>query len=612
MKHAMVLLLLFQAMLACASEKTFFKSDARKQAFLKALKRRDRDYDPAARMIRRRFSSPGYHTTLKGGMVHPTRDSLAYAVALLDAGEPERTRRACDIIARVISLQDQNPKSRTYGIWSWFYEEPLDKMAPPDWNWADFCGALLLQAALDHQDKLPPDLAGRVKGSILHACRSIIRRNVGPGYTNIALMGTYVTLVTGEHFNVPDIRDYGLKRLKRFWDYTNQQGSFSEYNSPTYSLVAIREIARMKRHVASPEALAIIDKLNQFAWAHVARHFHPPTGQWAGPHSRCYSTLVRPSTLAFIQQATRNQVAFLPAGQAAESLDAHRIQPACPQDLFHYFTALPEPRLTVETFQKRKAPRPNVVGTTWLDRTYTLGSLNCGDLWHQRRPLLAYFKTAHGTAAFRVRCLHDGYDYSSASIFNVQDRNTILGAVTFATDRGDTHISLDRLKNGTIQAEDLRIRFEIEGRAPEAFALPSAGALTDPFMMRIGRHAMAVKLIHAAFGEHAIALRTGKKKNTGWTAVELYAGRKKALDFNKLEKACVFFAMAILPADATRPQCEALFRDITRNESKGCLTTQWARPGKPSLSLTVPLKPGKTGDVLKKAAARIDANNPWR
>ena len=70
----------------------------------------------------------------------------------------DRLKRAEKILRTVISLQDRNPDSRTYGIWSWFAEEPLDKMSPPDWNWADFCGTQLLQVAIDHKDRLPADL----------------------------------------------------------------------------------------------------------------------------------------------------------------------------------------------------------------------------------------------------------------------------------------------------------------------------------------------------------------------------------------------------------------------------------------------------------------------
>jgi hypothetical protein len=276
----------------------FFPSEARRQAFLRALERQDKSYDPNERMLRAPFSSPGYHTTLRGGSVHRTRETLEYAVALLDSGEPERLKRAEAILRRVIGLQDQDPNSRAYGIWSWFLEEPLDKMWPPDWNRADFCGTQLLQVAIDHADRLPSDLRQQVKDSILHAARSIVRRNVGPGYTNIALLGTYVTLVVGERFEVSDLLNYGRQHLRRFHEYTKEKGSFSEYNSPTYTCVAIEEISRMMQHVRAAESQKPLQELNEFAWHHVARRFHPPTRQWSGPPSRAYSTFLRTSTLA--------------------------------------------------------------------------------------------------------------------------------------------------------------------------------------------------------------------------------------------------------------------------------------------------------------------------
>jgi hypothetical protein len=86
-------------------------------------------YDPLERMLRQPLRSPGYHTTLKGGFVHPTRSALHYAVALLDTGDSELQKRAQDVLRPVIALQDQNPQSKTYGIWSWFLEEPLDRCA---------------------------------------------------------------------------------------------------------------------------------------------------------------------------------------------------------------------------------------------------------------------------------------------------------------------------------------------------------------------------------------------------------------------------------------------------------------------------------------------------
>ena len=37
------------------------------------------------------------------------------------------------IIGKVLSLQDTDPSSKTYGIWPWLLEEPLEQMSPPDW-----------------------------------------------------------------------------------------------------------------------------------------------------------------------------------------------------------------------------------------------------------------------------------------------------------------------------------------------------------------------------------------------------------------------------------------------------------------------------------------------
>jgi len=68
------------------------------------------------------------------------------------------------------------------------------KISPPDFHWADFNGVSLLPVARDHDARLPANLAATVNTSLLRACAAIKRRNVGPGYTNIAIRGAYVTL----------------------------------------------------------------------------------------------------------------------------------------------------------------------------------------------------------------------------------------------------------------------------------------------------------------------------------------------------------------------------------------------------------------------------------
>ena len=585
-------------------------SQQQKIAFLRALSERDSSYDPVEKMIRRPFSSPGYHTTLKGGSIHPTRDSLQYAVALLDSGDPNRAAQAQDILRKVISLQDQNPSSRTYGIWPWFLEEPLEKMSPPDWNWADFCGAQLLQVAIDHLHRLPEDIKQKVKDSILHAAHSIKRRNVGPGYTNIAVMGTYVTLVAGELFNVSELADYGKARLRRFYDYTVEHGSFTEYNSPTYTVVTIKEISRMLRHVKDSDSQKLLRELNHLAWQHLARRFHPPTRQWSGPHSRCYSTLLSNDTLVFIQRATNHKVRFMPETATFESLDAHRLNAECPPDLFGYFTDLPAPRLEIESFVKNSFSEYDTIGTTYLHLDFTLGSVNIGDLWNQRRPLLAYWKTDSGVVAMRIRCLHDNYDYASASIFTVQDKSDILGAIIFATDRGDTHISLDRIENATIKATDLRIRIQFEGAVAD-LKLPPKVEIGRPIHISSGPVDVDFQIAYAAFDNYPVTTEVGR----AWLDIVFYSGPQKTIDFRQINDAAFIFALSVNPYAEDQDHLSTISNlkfEISNSGKDNLFTANWNRPPNPQMSLTIPAKPDSSSKQKANSSAKLGQQNLWK
>jgi len=585
-------------------------TEVEREGFRRALSAQDERYDPKERMVRRPFSSPGYHTTLKGGFVHPTRDSLTYAVALLDSGEQGRLLRGQEILKRVVALQDKNPSSRTYGIWSWFLEEPLSEMSPPDWNWADFCGVQLLQVGIDHMRRLPPGLANEVKESILHAARSIKRRNVGPGYTNIALMGTYVTLVAGELFHEPDLIQYGTRRLRRFYDHTLRNGSFSEYNSPTYTIVAIKEISRMLLHVRDRSSRRLLNELNRLAWNHVARRFHPATRQWAGPHSRSYSTFLGDGVLAFIQRGTGDNVPFMGKEKAAVSLDAHRLRCRCPDDLIHYFTFLRQPRFEKERFVRSEKPFPNIIGSTWLHPAFTLGSVNCGDFWNQRRPLLAYWGNAERVSAFRVRFLHDGYDYSSAMFFSVQDKGDLLAAVNFATDGGDTHVSLDRLKNATISASDLRLRFLIEG-APETLALPSRFQIGEACRLDLGGVFLDLCIPSAAFGDFPITTEMGRDRRSAWLDIVFYHGKEREISFTSLKEAVVSFALRMQAGSAEKPRELIKPSSLIADRQDGNLSVVWKRDGIAPLALEVETVPQKQRALRSAARARIGTENSW-
>ncbi|MEK4003233.1 hypothetical protein [Paenibacillus sp. FSL H3-0333] len=270
-------------------------------------------YDSDICMLRSPFSSPGYHTTLKQAeFIHSTRDSLSYALGLLDTELACYEERAFDIIRQVISLQDTDPAHDTFGIWSWFYEEPLDQMAPPDWNWADFCGSRLVQALSRHGHRFPHDLREAAVLSIECACEAIIRRNVGPDYTNIAIIGAFVTRIAGEKLGRKDYADYGLERLRRLHAHTLKHGAFQEYNSPVYTYIAILELSKLQSETSDSRVKAWTRELLELTWRTVSGYYHPATAQWSGPHSRCYGVLLEDQSKAFLQLATGGAVMFFP------------------------------------------------------------------------------------------------------------------------------------------------------------------------------------------------------------------------------------------------------------------------------------------------------------
>ncbi len=506
----------------------------------RALAAAHANYNPAEQMTRRPFSSPGYHTALTGGMVHPTRDSIGYAVGLLDTGKPEHLERAVAIVRRIVALQDTDPASRTYGIWSWFLEEPLPKMSPPDWNWADFIGTQLLQIARDHRARLPADLAAQVDAAIRHACAAIKKRNVGPGYTNIAIMGAYVTLFGGELLDLPEFRDYGRDRLRRFHAYTVENGSFEEYNSPTYTIVALHELSRLAAHVRDAESRPLIDELVRRAWTEIATHFHAPTRQWAGPHSRAYRSLLNDSTFAQIQRGTAGRVAF---GVPENDRESIRLPLACPPDLEPLFTSLPAPRTVTQTFIKRTG----TVGTTYLHPHYALGSVNHGDLWNQRRALIAYFGPAAQPGYLHLRFLKNNYDFSSALLHSAQREGLVVGAVDFLTNGGDTHISLQRVKDATITARDLRLRFELGGSGRTA-AVRLTGENTAT--IAAGDLTFHVTLARARFGDLTGTFSTGHERDLRFLDVVLHAGAERTFKLTELQEAILAFVLSVGPHPA--------------------------------------------------------------
>ena len=506
-----------------------------------ALALAEADYDPALSLLKSTVSSIGYHTTLRAGVpVHSTRESIQYAFGLLESGEAPQIARAGEIIRRILSLQDGDPESRTYGIWSWFYEEPLPQMSPPDWNWADFIGAQLVQILLRHESRLEPALIAPLREAIGHAAHSIIRRNVGLDYTNIAIMGTYVTRMAGTLLDDAQFTAYGKDRLRRFLDFTREWGGFPEYNSPNYMIVCLGEIARMQRDFRDECDQKLVRELSGRLWVEIARHWHAPSRQWAGPHSRAYQTLLSPAQLGTLQYALGHAVHLTDA--VVPSFEEATLPMECPALYLPYFTAKPHPhehRIVIA------GGEPRLEGATYLCPGFALSSSERGLFWNQSRSLLAYATKEGRPVSMRARFLRNGYDYSSANLLAAQDREEIVALVAFATNGGNTHCNLDRIHDGTVTAQDWRLRFEFEGTMPFTEA-PAAFSTGESLRFTLGDGAIVhLRLPWLEFGSCTPQWEISPMENGGALDLVLYHGPERTFVFNDAFPATIGIALAM-------------------------------------------------------------------
>lgn len=552
-------------------------SPEQREAVKVAVENANQTYNPEAQMYKSKFSSPGYHTTLKEGEVHRTRGSIRRAVALLDTYDEVLRERAILIIDKVISLQETDPKNDYYGIWPWFLEEPIAQMSPPDRNWADFCGSQLLEITLTHRHRLPDTLNQKMDQAIQNAARAIQKRDVGPGYTNIAIMGTFVTFVASELYRLEEMNQYARQRMQRFYDFTLEHQGFTEYNSPTYTRVAMDELSRMRRYILDEDMRHLIDEVYRMGWKLIADHFHAPTRMLAGPHSRSYRTEDQERLRKLIQEASDGQIQF---GDYEVDFYDPRLTHEIPPDLISHFTNLEEKREVKSLFRN---DRPPIYGTTYLSPEFALASVNRSCFWNQRRNLLAYWGAPEDVSFVNLRFLHDNYDFSAAQFFSQQRENRVLVAANFATNGGDTHISLDRLEEGKFEAEQLSLRFELGNVEIDEPNLPEDYRQT--FTLDLGELSMSVEVPFVVFEAAEPYWRFGREKDVTYLDLVIYEGKKRAFDLSEMDEAgfALVFSLEKKPQPAQKVSC---------SYEADTLLLDWY-----GMALSIPLKPALEEDL---------------
>ena len=152
-----------------------------KQEILAKLQAVESQYSEEWHMITEKASSPGYHTRIPAGIpAHRTVAAINYAWAIFASGEEKYFARGEEVIRAVLKLQVTDPYDKAFGVWPWFAEEPVEKMAPPDWNWAGFIGAPICHILLDYSSCISEELKTEMTIALERAAWCIFRRNMHP------------------------------------------------------------------------------------------------------------------------------------------------------------------------------------------------------------------------------------------------------------------------------------------------------------------------------------------------------------------------------------------------------------------------------------------------
>ncbi len=556
----------------------------------------DQEYDLEFHLVQIEAPEGAYHCSIPAGsLVHFGRRSLAYVVYMLELDLcDERRARACDIMKAVLALQDCDPISRTYGIWPLYLEEPLSVMKVPDWNYACFVGSQLIYLMRRHASVFSTALLEDMEKAVLHAAWSIFRRNSGPDYTNVAFPSAGVAIAAGELHGIPYLVEYGRKLLAGMIEHHAFHEGFNEYNSPGYTLACLNWCEWMLDAVSDRDALRLTEEMRCLVWRDYADHFHPGTGQLAGPQSRSYHEFLVERVVCYLENRAkvsiphRKQIGGNEKGDLSLGFLDFVTPSPCPEKFRKSFVALETaPVERIHNYLKR-ADGSVVSGVTWMDEDACIGSVNRDNLWDQRRPVLSYWRTENDPAVcFRVRFLKDGVDFASTYISSAQKENRVLSVFSLLTHKGDWHEHLDRPEvDGVFEASDFRIRFQLIGKEAEITRLEDM-----QFELSSGSRRLLVHGMAGRFGDHAINWELGEERKGDDQVVFVdavcYSGDSRVFQFAEMGSVVLGAGMELLKQDdpATVTGVE-----IEENGEDAVVIAKWGV--KDGLKVTGPLFPG--------------------
>jgi hypothetical protein len=252
--------------------------DRRQHLYEIGRKYLDANFDPDANLVGAQTGNP------PNKKKHSSVSSMAYVNTLLMTDDPDDRARAMAVLKNVLAAQDTQPDSPTCGVFGWYTEDHAT-----DPNAAEFVG-LGLASVLDRDRDHPfldADLRSKTEQAFRLAVDAALRRDVDPGYTNIALASCALAAAGQKLYAIPKTDTFAETKLDAVMKLVGD-GEFSEYLSPTYYSVGLGAVYGARHFSFSDGFGAKCDAAIDKFWKQIAADYHAPTFQLAGPFMRSY------------------------------------------------------------------------------------------------------------------------------------------------------------------------------------------------------------------------------------------------------------------------------------------------------------------------------------
>jgi hypothetical protein len=155
-------------------------------------------------------------------------------------------------------------------------------------NYGNFVGCDLILIIEKHQNKLDPDLVARIKMRLLLHAETLFKENARPTHTNWALMTAFILQWVGYNLDQPKYRVAGIQKAWSVFLLFQRNGTFSEFNSPTYGGVDMLSIT-LWREFGPTETMRRMGALMEDGfWKELSAFYHPGFKNLVGPYFRKY------------------------------------------------------------------------------------------------------------------------------------------------------------------------------------------------------------------------------------------------------------------------------------------------------------------------------------